>query len=359
MKVAMVGAGNGGCAVAADLSLKGHDVTLIKSSKSMHEDNFKHLEENGGKIKLREPDGEIFETKVNKTSRDLADISDAEVVIIYIQTGYHEQLIERLAPHLVDGQILIINPGYLSTAYVLKYAGDKDIAIVEATSSFIDCRIAEDEELGKINVGFRNMQNLLGVYPQAKQAEVEKKLESFEYNFKYYTTIEIALHNPNLIVHTVGAIMSIPRIEKTNGDYCMYWEVWTPSVWKILEKLDDEKMDVLEALGCERLPYVEACKIRNNPDDPRDAKEIFMWYANMPTRAKGPVKVDSRYISEDVPQGLVMLEALGQALDIPTPVCTALIEIAIAALGRDLRAEGRTLDKLGFDNIHKILDDYK
>ena len=41
-------------------------------------------------------------------------------------------------------------------------------------------------------------------------------------------------------------------------------------------------------------------------------KEIFMWYANMPTKAKGPVKVDSRYISEDIPQGLVMLETLGE-----------------------------------------------
>ena len=77
----------------------------------------------------------------------------------------------------------------------------------------------------------------------------------------------------------------------------------------------------------------------------------------MPTRAKGPTKVDSRYISEDVPQGLVMLEALGKALDIATPICTALIEIASAALGRDLRAEGRTPEKLGRENIHRILRD--
>ncbi len=63
------------------------------------------------------------------------------------------------------------------------------------------------------------------------------------------SVVEAALHNPNLIVHTVGAIMSIPRIEKTNGEYCMYHEVFTPSVWNILERLDSEKMDVLEKLG--------------------------------------------------------------------------------------------------------------
>ena len=170
--------------------------------------------------------------------------------------------------------------------------------------------------------------------------------------------MEVALHNPNLIVHTVGAIMSIPRIEKTHGDYCMYHEVYTrdtPSVWNILEKLDAEKMDVLEALHLPRLPYVEAAKFRNTLDDAMDAKESFLNYAEMPTRAKGPVTVDSRYITEDVSQGLVMLEALGQYLHVATPVCTALIELANAALQRDFRQGGRTLERLGIENIRKIL----
>jgi len=137
----------------------------------------------------------------------------------------------------------------------------------------------------------------------------------------------------------------------------MYHEVFTPSTWRILEKLDAEKMDVLEKLGFERLPYVEACKYRNSLDDTRDAKEVFFWYAAMPTRAKGPIVVDSRYISEDVPEGLVMLESLGKQLNVKTPICTSLIEIATAALGRDLRAQGRTPEKLGKDNIEKILND--
>ena len=65
----------------------------------------------------------------------------------------------------------------------------------------------------------------------------------------------------------------------------------------------------------------------------------------------------ARYISEDVPQGLVMLEALGKSLDVATPIVSSLIEIASAALGRDLRAEGRTPEKLGEENIQKILMD--
>ena len=92
--------------------------------------------------------------------------------------------------------------------------------------------------------------------------------------------------------------MSIPRVEKTKGDYYMYREVFTPSVWRILEALDNEKMDVMEKLGCERIPYVEVCKYRNSLDESRDAKEIFFSYANLPNPLKGPTEVDSRFISE-------------------------------------------------------------
>lgn len=353
MKIAILGAGNAGCAVAADLTIKGHEVTLIKTSNAMHNDNFDYLLENDGKISLHEGD-DIKETKIKEVTRDISKIRGKELIIVYIQTNYHEELIKRMSEYLEDGQIVLFNPGYLATAYMLKHINNKKIIIVEAESSFIDCRILKP---GYIKAGFRNVRNPLGVYPANKTEYVKNKLSSLGIPFEYVSTIEAALHNPNLIVHTVGAIMSIPRIEKTNGEYCMYHEVWTPSVWNILEKLDSEKMDIIEKLGFKRLSYVEACKYRNSLDDTRDAKEVFFWYANMPTRAKGPVTVDSRYITEDVSEGLVMLEALGKQLHVETPICTALIEMASAALKRNFREKGRTIERLESDNIKKILED--
>ena len=44
-------------------------------------------------------------------------------------------------------------------------------------------------------------------------------------------------------------------------------------------------------------------------------------------------------------------------LGVATPVCTALIELASAALGRDLRQTGRTLSRLGIENVKKIRRD--
>lgn len=355
MRIAILGAGNAGCAAAADLTQKGHEVCLIKTSNSMHNENFEYILQNKT-ITMIEDDRENV-LKISQITKDISEVAEAEVIIIYTQTVFHEQLIKRISEYLNKEQILIINPGYLSTAYFLKHCSKENMPIiVEAESSFIDCRIYD---LGKIKVSFRNVRNPVGVYPKAKTEYVRQKLESLDYSLEYITSIEAALHNPNLIVHTVGAIMSIPRVEKTNGDYCMYHEVFTPGVWKILEQLDKEKMDIIEKLGFDRLSYVEACKYRNSLDDSRDAKEVFFWYASMPTAVKGPTSIDSRYISEDVPQGLVMLETLGKQLNIPTPVCTSLIEIATAALGRDMRLEGRTLEHLGEENVQKILKDSK
>ena len=216
-------------------------------------------------------------------------------------------------------------------------------------------------EPGLFRVGFRNVRNPIGIYPAARREEAIAKLDQLGERLVYLNSVaEAALHNPNLIVHTVGSVMSIPRIEKSKGEFCLYHEAYTrdnPATWRIVEALDAEKMNVLEALGFPRLSYVEACKYRNSLDEGINAREVFLDYAEMPTRAKGPTKVDSRYISEDVPQGLVMLEAIATSMNIPTPICSGLISIASAALGRDLREEGRTPEKLGVENIRKILAD--
>lgn len=366
MKIAVVGAGNGGCAVAGDMAYRGLNVTLVKTSNAMHDDNFSFLQQNDGKMTLVDfgENGSMNPQNLEKiekvgyisqVTRDLSVISSMDVVIIYIQTNYHEQLIKRMAEYVSDGQIILINPGYFSSAYILKYCGDKDITIVEAQSSFIDGRIIEP---GKFKVGFRNVRNPLGVYPAANLEFAKSKLDQLGFPFHYMdNVVGAALHNPNMIVHTIGSILAIPMIDAMGKDFCMYHRSFTEHTWNVLEKLDAEKMNILEKMGFERLPYVEACKFRNSLDDSLDAKEVFFGYASMPTRAMGPVNVNSRYITEDVPQGLVMMESLGKALNVGTPIATALIEIAGAALGTDFRANGRTPERLGVENIKKILQD--
>ena len=352
MRITVLGCGNAGSAVAGDLAHKGHDVILCKTSDKMHTEHFKTMYSNQ-KVSLIE-NGHEESYKITVTQDVEHVIAGRDLIIIYIQTNYHKQLIQRISPLLEDGQMVLIEPGYLSSCFFLQYC-KKDITLIEAESSPIDCRIVEP---GRIKVLFRNVRNPLGVFPQNRTTQVIEALKSLDYSFEPLNSVaEAALHNPNLIVHTVGAILSIPRIEYVQahgGSYSMYKEVFTPNVWRLAMQLDREKMDVLSSLGCKRIPYVEACKYRNSLDDDRDAEEVFFDYA-LNSAPDGPFTPDSRYLTEDVPQGLVLLESLGIAHDIETPVCTSLINIASALLGRDFRAEGRTIDILGRECIKRLL----
>lgn len=355
-RITVVGTGNVGCTLAADLIRKGHSVSLLKTSRSLHEDNYAHIKETGV-IEVDDPYLGKYQSHVTGLFElDFEEaVRFADIIILTTQTDYHESIIKQIAPYLRDGQVIIFEPGYLSTCFLVKYC-DKDIVSIEAESSPIDCRITSP---GKISVLFKNVLNPFGVYPLSKKGDASSVLESLGYPFRFTENVfEAALHNPNLIVHTVGALFSIPRIEYTNGEYWMYREVFTPHVWNVCESLDQEKLSILRGLGVQNSQrYVEACQERNYVDDPRDPLESFFDYAKN-SSPKGPSKPDSRYLTEDISQGLVLLESLGQYLGINTPTASGLISIASAALQRDVREYGRTISKLGIMTITTILEDY-
>lgn len=350
MKITIAGIGNAGTTVGADLAKKGHQVTLLKTSRGLHNDNYECLAKNH-EIYVKDLDCS-YKVKVENVTDNMKEaIAGAELIIIYVQTNYHFDLIKRMKPYFEDGQVVLIEPGYLSTCYFMQYV-KKDLTIIEAESSPIDCRITEP---GHVQILFKNVLNPYGVYPKKNQEKAEAILKELGYPFMMTKNVaEAALHNPNLIVHTIGAIFSIPRIEYTGGDYWMYKEVFTPHVWNVVEALDNEKMNILEKLGCERLPYVEACKLRNSLNKNENALDVFRNYANNGS-PYGPNVPDSRYITEDVPEGLVMLESLGKVLDIETPTTTGLINCASAALKINFREIGRTTEKLGIENIKLVL----
>jgi len=352
MRITIAGAGNAGTTVAADLTQKGHEVSLLKTSKSLHDENFNYIMSNNNLVKI-ERNGEVQEVNISIITRDFKDaLENSQVVILYVQANYQEAVIKRMAPYLTN-QVILIEPGYLATLFFLKHCNCEQLTIAEAESSPIDCRIVKP---GMVKISFENVRNPIGIYPKAREEGAMRLLSELGYHFVMRESIvEAALHNPNLIVHTIGAFMSIPRIEYTEGkNYWMYKEVFTPTVWNLVNSLDGEKMKIMEAVGCEPISYVEACKYRNSNDMEKDAEEVFFYYANNDSTS-GPEKSHSRYITEDVPEGLVLMESIGLMLHIETPTCTALINLSSAALNRDFRKEGRSLEKLGKKEFLKLI----
>src|SRR5438445_1385135 len=140
-----------------------------------------------------------------------------------------------------------------------------------------------------------------------------------------------------------------------SGDsYKFYAEGVTPAVARLYEAINAERVAVAAALGAsvptladwfERVygvreaTLVETCqRLTYNSDGPYQATGT-------------PKSLDHKFITEDVPTGLVPMSALGVAAGVPTPAIDALVAIVCSMTGRDFTAEGRTLGRLGLSGM--------
>jgi opine dehydrogenase len=345
--ITVVGAGNSGCALAAHLKLKGHKVKLLKTTQLMHEDNFDKITQLGG-VNFSKDNREQFVT-LDLITRDFERALDnTDIVIIATNTLAHEGLAPKVAPYLTDNQIVLFEPGYGGSLIFAKYTRGKKLIYAEATSLPIDSRI---QKPGQVSVIYENVRNPLGFFPAEDSAHGFSILRDLYSNFtKLSDVLEAALHNPNLVLHTVGAIMSIGRIEYSKGEFWMCKEAFTPSVWRILHKLDSEKMSILARFDLRPTPYLDMARFRNSEDLNKYPKEVFDSYSQEGS-PKGPFDSSTRYITEDVPMGLGLMHSLAKKVGVKTPICDALIEIASAINQTDYWQQARTLEALGLEQL--------
>ena len=335
MKVTVLGAGNSGCAHAAKLVKNGHQVILAKTSVSLHEENFDFMQKINGILMHDEVAGDSFLAHF-EVSRDVRRaIEWADAVLVLTQSLQHRTLAEKYAQYFHKGQIVLIIPGNMGSVWFQKYASE-GVIFVEGESTPYDARIVEP---GCVHILFQNARNAVSILGR----DVDKKyilsqIDGLFGRHKYLRSniVESAMHNPNMVVHTIGTIMSASRIEIMKGEFWMYREAFSPSVWNLVRLLDDEKNAVIEAFGGMKLAYLDACKWRNEDDLTKDSLQVFQHYAQC-GGPKGPANLETRFISEDVPMGLGQLELLAQKTEIKTPIASALITIASSLMTTDYR----------------------
>ena len=352
MKVAVIGAGNVGVAIAADLSIKGNEVVLIKTSNTKSE-VFDTIKANGNRVFLKE-NQQYHETVIADVSYNIEAASDAEVVFVTVQSTYHKDVIEKLSYYLNSKQIVVCICSYMSYFYFRRYCKALPV-IVETIGPYLEGRVEMEDMPGEVvfRVGCRLTRSPLSI-SRKDSDDYMYTLKSLDPSFSdEYNLLESALLNPNMVLHTVGAIMSIPRIEYSHGNFCMYREAYShdnPATLNIMNELDREKRQVLYALGCKPVDIYDAGGFLGNK------MESFFRYSESSDRAISPTSVKSRYITEDVSQGLVLLESIAHTAHMTVPVTSALIDIASAALLYDFRECGRTIHNLGAEEyIHELI----
>ena len=148
MKVAVIGAGNGGQAIAGFLATQGYEVALYDiDTKKMDE-----LRLLGG-IQL---EGRLSGFgKLACFTTDIAEaVKGAEIIMVTTIANAHKAVAQSIAPYMVDGQVIILNPGRTCGALVFKQAlveaGCKArFYLAEAQTLVYACRIVKN---GTVNI---------------------------------------------------------------------------------------------------------------------------------------------------------------------------------------------------------------
>jgi opine dehydrogenase len=116
MKISVIGAGNGGQAIAGYASIKGYEVSLFDRNEA----KVKRLQEKGS-IELR---GLIKgDAHISLFTSNIGDaVANADLVMITTVANAHAEVAKSMAPYIKEGQIIILNPGRTCGALVFKQA---------------------------------------------------------------------------------------------------------------------------------------------------------------------------------------------------------------------------------------------
>ena len=285
----------------------------------------------------------MFFARPHLITRDVRTaIEFADVIFVMTTTLQHESVAKLISPYVKDGQTIILCPGYMGSLLFKQYV-DKDVTYCEWETTAYNGRIMDESY---VKITFYNPRNAVSVMPQNRKDNVLSMLSKMFDNTKYLRTniLESAIHNPNMIVHTIGMLFSASRIEHSKGEFWMYKEAFTESVINVINNFDKQKNEVLKAYGCEPLNYFDAAKWRNEESLTIDAMESFRRFAE--SSNKGPMFLNHRYLLEDVPMGLCLYSSLGRIAGLDTSVADSIVILASALLNKDFVAEGRTIGRM-------------
>ncbi len=165
--------------------------------------------------------------------------------------------------------------------------------------------------------------------------------------------IHTGFTNANAMLHVANCVANIGRIESGAG-YKFYAEGVTPAVARLYEAINAERVAVAAAYGAQ-VPDLADWFERVYGVRGADLSETcrrLTYDSDGPYQATGtPSSLDHKYITEDVPVGLVPMSALAAAAGVPVPAIDALLEITRRLTGKDFAAEARTLARMGLAGL--------
>jgi len=338
----VMGAGHGGLAMAGHLGFMGFEVRIYNRGG----ERIDAIQARGG-IDVTGDEVDGFGPVALATTDVERALDGVDVIMVVVPATGHEFMAETCAKYLKAGQIVVLNPGRTLGALAFYQALKRsdcvaDVLIAEAQTFLYACRIMGPAQVHIFRV--KNSVPLATLQAHRIPQCLNVVREAFPQFVPGDSVLKTSFNNIGAVFHPAIMLLNSGWVEDV-ADFEFYHQGVTPSVGRILELLDAERVSVAAAMGFqastarEWLYYAYDAAGRNL----RDAMRANMGYRGV----MAPHRMEMRYITEDVPCSLVPMSSLGKKFGVPTPLMDSFITLASAMHDRDYYAEGRTVESLG------------
>ena len=275
-------------------------------------------------------------------------VASADVVMLAMPGYAHKLAFDAIAPHLREGQPVIISShASFGALYLSRLLAARKLRtpIIAWGTTLTTGRKASATEVA-VN-SLRSKIDLATVPENAADEALALCTTLFGERFVLREgLLAIALSNLNPQNHLAIALFNLTRMER--GESWGQAENVTPAVGRVMEALDAERLAIAGAFGVTvrtiREHYAFSYQL--------PVGSIAEMNAELHGRGKGgfgPTTLESRYVLEDAPYGLLPTVLLGRLVGRPATLHEAGLTLLSAAYGRDFTRENDLLPALSFD----------
>lgn len=348
---AVLGAGNGGMAMAGHLALRGFEVRLFNRSPERID-----AVRQTGSIQLVAEDDDSLPHGIGEISLASTDMQEvlkgADIIMVVVPATGHGYMAEQCVPHLRDGQIVILHPGRTGGALefhnvVRQNAPGVDVIVAEAQTLLYACRLMNP---GQVRMFGMKHSVPVAALPAYRTPEVIKAISPAYREFVPGDNVmKTSMDNIGAIFHPAVTVLNCSRIESTRGDFEYYIDGISRSTSVILEKVDQERIAVGAAMGFNCMSAREWLYFAYGSAGRTlyDAVRANNGYYGI----KAPPTLDTRYLWEDVPMSLVPIASMCEMLGVPCPTTRSIIHLAGLLNECDYWDTGRTVERMGLAGL--------
>lgn len=332
--IGIVGAGAIAHGLAALLKKDGKTPTIWSPSQRAIEKN----------IKVKG----VYNTQLQLMTANSAKslVEKNNTIIFALPLNGHQSTMDEIAPYIKSSHTVIISShGSFSAIYLRKLLLQRqiEIPIIAWDTTAFTAKITTN---GLLNINaIRPTINIYTAPEKFSSTALELCTTLFDNHFVVKNSLlEITLNNLNPEIHMGMALCNITRIEHAE-EWCQRKNV-TPTVGQLIEALDKERIAIATAFGCSVKSVFDHYNMNKN-------EKLSSIYKTLHSKSpiQGPQTIETRYVLEDVPYGLVVIEKLGRFIGKPAPLHESGVKLFSALYDRDFTHENQLLSTLDFAEL--------